>query len=297
MIKPSTTDLPPWITSPPPPVPHTLVSFPAPHILLVTLNNPAQLNAIPRAQHFGLAQLWDWYDAEPALRAAVLTGAGRAFCAGADLKAWHASYASPSAASAGEGRLPPTGFGGLSNRPGKKPVVAAVNGPCLGGGFEMLLNCDLVVAAKGSPGAGRDRAAAATFALPEVSIGVIAVAGGLPRLGQSVGRQRAMEMALTGKRYSAEEMRDWGLVNEVVDAEAVLPVALKWAERIAANSPDAVIVTREGIKTAWEGVGPVQATDMVRDGWYGRIEGGENMVEGIRSFVERRKPVWKDSKL
>ncbi|KAI1639078.1 enoyl-hydratase [Biscogniauxia mediterranea] len=283
----TTTDLPPWITKPPPPVPHTLVSFPARHILLVTLNNPAQLNAIARPQHFALALLWDWFDAEPSLRAAVLTGAGRAFCAGADLKAWHASY--------GDGRgdggsLPPSGFGGLSNRSGRKPVVAAVNGPCLGGGFEMLLNCDIVVAAAGE---GRT-----DFALPEVSIGVIAVAGGLPRLGQSVGRQRAMEMALTGKRYSAEEMRDWGLVNEVVAAEAaVLPVALKWAQRIAANSPDAVVVTREGVKSAWEGLGPAQATDMVRDGWYGRIEGGDNMVEGIRSFVERRKPVWKDSKL
>ncbi|KAI1749977.1 enoyl-CoA hydratase [Xylaria castorea] len=183
--------------------------------------------------------------------------------------------------------MPPGGFGGISNRAGAKPVVAAVNGICFGGGMEMAVNCDLVIAAE-----------EATFALPEVTIGVIALAGALPRLVRSVGRQRASEMALSGKSYSAAEMRSWGLVNEVVgEGKDVVEAAIKWAGRIAANSPDAVIVSREGLKLGWESVGPQQGTDLIMKGWYARIEGGENFVEGVKSFNERRKPVWKDSKL
>lgn len=331
----------------PPPVPDAEITFPRPQVLLVTLNRPAQLNAIPRAQHFTLARLWDWYDEQAALRCAILTGRGRAFCAGADLKEWDGVLSNGGNSSDGDGatapsgktintemaqdgtgergvalrsttttttvtttttttesgldatrRTPPSGFGGLSNRPGKKPVIAAVNGICFGGGMEMALNCDLVVAS----------GARAQFALPEVAVGVVALAGALPRLGHTVGRQRAMEMALTGRRYNAEEMRAWGVVNEVVDDAdggdgdgeghgAVVEAALGWADRIVANSPDSVIVSREGVKMGWEGVNPEVATGLLIKGWYGRIEKGENMVEGVRSFVEKRKPVWKDSKL
>ncbi|KAI8953619.1 enoyl-hydratase [Xylaria longipes] len=299
MSAPSYTNLPPTLSSPPPAVPNVLVSFPALHILLATLNRPKQLNAIPRPQHFALDRLWAWYDAEPSLRCAVITGSGRAFCAGQDLKEWNSintDTATPSSSSssssstdkAGLGsRMPPGGFGGLSNRAGTKPVVAAVNGICLGGGMEMAINCDLVIAAE-----------KATFGLPEVTIGVIALAGALPRLARSVGRQRASEMALSGKSYPASEMRGWGLVNEVVDdGKDVVEAAVRWAQRIAANSPDAVIVSREGLKLGWEGVGPQQGTDIIMKGWYARIEGGENFVEGVKSFNERREPVWKDSKL
>ncbi|KAI1470509.1 enoyl-CoA hydratase/carnithine racemase [Daldinia caldariorum] len=307
------------ITTPPPTVPDTIISFPQPHVLLVTLNRPKQLNAIPRPQHFALERLWDWYDAEPALRCAVITGSGRAFCAGADLKEWdtlNSSSSSPDspenakASSAEEEsshqqqqpqtkRFPPGGFGGMSNRGGLKPIVAAVNGICFGGGMEMAINCDLVVAA-----------GSASFSLPEVTIGVIALAGALPRLVRSVGRQRAAEMALSGKRYGAREMLAWGLVNEVVEggkddkdddggggSKAVLEKALEWAQRIAGNSPDAVIVSREGLKLGWESVGPEQGTAILLKGWFARIEKGENAVEGVKSFVERRKPVWKNSKL
>lgn len=246
----------------------------------------------------------------------MLAGAGRAFCAGADLKEWDSINSSSSSSTATstssreekeeEGssatpayvkpssRFPRGGFGGLSNRAGLKPVVAAVHGACFGGGMEMALNCDLVIAV-----------ASAQFALPEVTIGVVALAGALPRLARCVGRHRAAEMALAGGRYSAAEMRGWGVVNEVVEsnnkggngAEEVLKAALRWAERIAANSPDAVIVSREGLKLGWEGVGPEVGTDILLKGWYHRLDRGENMVEGVRSFVERRKPVWKDSKL
>ncbi|KAI1153921.1 enoyl-hydratase, partial [Nemania diffusa] len=251
MATPSSPKLPLTLSSPPPPVLDVLVSFPAEHILLVTLNRPKQLNAIPRPQHFALEALWTWYDAEPTLRCAVITGTGRAFCAGQDLKEWNALNTASSSPST---RMPASGFGGLSNRGGTKPVIAAVNGICLGGGMEMAVNCDLVVAA-----------ARATFGLPEVAIGVIALAGALPRLARSVGRQRAAEMALAGRRdYGAEEMRAWGLVNEVVaEGGDVVEAALGWAGRIAANSPDAVIVSREGLKLGWEGVGPQQGTDII----------------------------------
>ncbi|KAI0458607.1 enoyl-hydratase [Xylaria acuta] len=302
MSAPSYTNLPPTLSSPPPPVPNVVVSFRAPHILLVTLNRPKQLNAIPRPQHFALDTLWGWYDAEPSLRCAVITGTGRAFCAGQDLKEWNSlntdtaatpppsssSSSSPETGKAGVGaRMPPGGFGGLSNRAGTKPVIAAVNGICFGGGMEMAINCDLVIAAE-----------KAAFGLPEVTIGVIALAGALPRLVRSVGRQRASEMALSGRSYSAAEMRSWGLVNEVVsEGKDVVEAAVQWAERIAANSPDAVIVSREGLKLGWESVGPQQGTELIMKGWYARIEGGENFVEGVKSFNERRKPVWKDSKL
>ncbi|KAI1804232.1 enoyl-CoA hydratase/carnithine racemase [Daldinia bambusicola] len=301
------------ITTQPPAVPDTIISFPRPHVLLVTLNRPKQLNAIPRPQHFALERLWDWYDAEPALRCAVITGSGRAFCAGADLKEWDTLNSSSSSSSSPdspenakassaeeESNLPQTkrfplgGFGGMSNRGGLKPIVAAVNGICFGGGMEMAINCDLVIAD-----------ASASFSLPEVTIGVIALAGALPRLVRSVGRQRAAEMALSGKKYGAREMLSWGLVNEVVEgsggkddgSKAVLEKALDWAQRIAGNSPDAVIVSREGLKLGWESVGPEQGTGILLKGWYGRIEKGQNAVEGVRSFVERRKPVWKNSKL
>jgi len=257
--------------------------------------------------HFALAKLWDWYDEEHSLRCAVFTGTGRAFCAGQDLKEWNtintSSSSSTSVSNVKEteqeqeqvpdtpgGRFPASGFGGLSNRGGKKPVVAAVNGICFGGGMEMAINCDMVIASE-----------KATFALPEVTIGVIALAGALPRLQRSVGRQRAAEMALSGKTYPAADMFRWGLVNEVVkeggENGGVLNAALKWATKIAGNSPDAVIVSREGLMLGWEGVGPQQGTDVVIKGLYARIEKGENMVEGVKSFVERRKPVWKDSKL
>jgi enoyl-CoA hydratase/carnithine racemase len=270
------------------------VSFPAPHVLLITLNRPAQLNAIPITQHAELDALYRWYDAEPHLRAAVLTGSGRAFCAGADLKEWDSRHSTTDPSSASQKRTQShntqrwttSGFGGLSNRSGKKPVIAAVNGLCLGGGMEMALNCDLVVAS----------ASAARFGLPEVKRGVVALAGALPRVVRIVGRQRAAEMALLGRMYTAEQMREWGVVNFVVEGD-VVEGAVKVAEELAGNSPDAVIVSREGLRLGWEGVGPELGTEILERGMYGRIDGGENMKEGVKSFVERRTAKWVDSKL
>ncbi|KXX80928.1 putative enoyl-CoA hydratase, mitochondrial [Madurella mycetomatis] len=289
---------------PPPAVPNILLSLPSPHVLLVTLNRPRQLNAIPIAQHAAMTALWAWYDAQPQLRCAVLTGNGRAFCAGADLREWDADHRPLPDSRGGDGDgdgqadraeeegrkiwVRDGGFGGLSNRAGKKPVVAAVNGLCFGGGMEMVVNCDLVVA-------DGERA---RFGLPEVTKGVVALAGALPRLVRTVGRQRAAEMALLGRtEYTAREMREWGLVNFVAGVGEAVGDAVRLAEEIARNSPDAVIVSREGLRLGWEGMGPELGTEVLGKGMYGRIDGGENMREGVRSFVERREPVWTDSKL
>ena len=171
-------------------------------------------------------------------------------------------------------------------RTGKKPVIAAVNGMCFGGGCEMIINTDIVLAAS-----------SATFGLPEVKRGVAAVAGALPRLVRTVGRQRAMEMALTGRTFKAEEVREWGLCNKVVPDGDVVAEAIRWAEEIASNSPDSVIVSREGVKIGWEGIGVQEGTDRLRDDWFERMQSEENMKEGLMAFVEKRAPKWVDSKL
>lgn len=293
-IAPTMSPLPKGLTSPPPDIPDVITSFPAPHILLVTLNRPTSLNAIPTTNHILLDGLWRWYDSQPPLRCAILTGTGRAFCAGADLKEWNTRNAAVSsgdsseadAARANRDNWASAGFGGLSNRAGKKPVIAAVNGLCMGGGMEMAVNCDLVVASEG-----------AKFALPEVKRGVIALAGALPRIQKTLGKQRAAEMALVGATFDARKMYEWGIVNKVVSKDDVVKEAIAYADEIAGNSPDSVIVSREALRYGWEGIGPELATDLLERGMFGRMDAGENMREGVMSFVEKRKPVWKDSKL
>ncbi|KAI3393870.1 hypothetical protein diail_3545 [Diaporthe ilicicola] len=287
------SSLPKDLTSRPPSVPDVVTSFPSPHVFLVTLNRPKALNAIPSANHSLLDSLWRWYDSQPSLRCAILTGSGRAFCAGADLKEWNdrnaaagaEETAEPETAQKNRDRWASGGFGGLSNRAGKKPVIAAVNGLCLGGGMEIAVNCDLVVASED-----------AKFGLPEVKRGVIALAGALPRIQKTLGKQRAAEMALVGGMYSAQKMYEWGIVNKVVKQDDVVREAVRYAEEIASNSPDSVIVSREGLKLGWE-VGPEMGTEVLERGMFGRIDAGDNMIEGVMSFVEKRKPVWRDSKL
>ncbi|KAI9736366.1 MAG: hypothetical protein M1834_001253 [Cirrosporium novae-zelandiae] len=272
----------PSTQTPPPPQTYVTVSFPKPHILLATLNRPSSFNCINIQGHYELDALWTWMDAEPSLRVGIVTGAGRAFCAGADLKEWDAQNRSSNTRP-----MPASGFGGLSRRGGKKPVIAAVNGIAYGGGCEIVVNSDMVIASS-----------TATFAFSEVKIGVVAIAGALPRLVRTVGKQRAMEMALTGRSVKAQEAMEWGFVNRIVgEGEDVVKAAVDMADLVAANSPDAVIVSREGVKLGWEGVGADEGTQLLQNDWYVRLQAGENMKEGIRAFVEKRKPKWVDSKL
>ena len=270
----------------PPPLVDAKISFPTPAILLITLNRPDSLNCISIPGHYELQALYSWFDSEPSLSVAILTGAGRAFCAGADLKEWHESNKPGEMSQRQERVIPPSGFGALSRRGGKKPVICAVNGICFGGGAEMIINADIVVAEQH-----------AVFGLPEVKIGVVALAGALTRLVRTVGRQRAMEMALTGRNLAAEEAREWGLVNKVVGKGESVKEAIKIAQAIAETSPDSMIVTREGIKMGWEGVGAEEGTRLLAENWYARMDKGENMKEGVASFVEKRKPKYVPSKL
>ncbi|KAK3112071.1 hypothetical protein LTR53_012023 [Teratosphaeriaceae sp. CCFEE 6253] len=276
-------DFVPSFNTPQPPSKNCVISYPAPHVLLVRLNRPKDLNCINIEGHAELHQIWQWMDAEPELNVGVITGTGRAFSAGADLKEWNNRN------DAGVKReMVPSGFGGISRRSGLKPIIAAVNGLAFGGGMELVVNCDLVVASS-----------KATFALPEVKRGVVAFAGALPRIVRTIGKQRAMEMALTGRTVSAQEAKDWGLVNRIVgDGEGeVVDAAVEYAKMIAENSPDAVIVSREGIKMGWEGMGAEDATRLANETWFPRLQAGENIKEGVRAFVEKRKPRWKPAKL
>ena len=151
----------------------------------------------------------------------------------------------------------------------------------------MAINADMVLACS-----------SATFALPEVKRGVVALAGALPRLVRTVGRQRAMEMALTGRTLSAREAREWGLVNRVVgEGGDLLREAVSCAEVVCANSPDSVVVSRAAVGVGWEGMGVEEGSEWVMREMYPRIDAGENMREGLRAFVEKRAPRWVDSKL
>ncbi|KAM0647539.1 hypothetical protein D7B24_005456 [Verticillium nonalfalfae] len=197
----------------PPLTPTFLVlTFPAPRIVLIRMNRPAALNAMSTAAQWEMDAIWKWFDDEPTLSVAIITGTGRAFSAGADLKDWNNSMDSNADPSKRMGNTP--AFTPLSRRLGKKPVIAAVNGLAMGGGCEFVVNCDLVIAAE-----------EAVFGLPEVKRGIAAIGGALPRLIRTIGLQRASEFALTGRNVTAREMEAWGIVNKVVSRESLIEEA------------------------------------------------------------------------
>ncbi|KIW62846.1 hypothetical protein PV04_09738 [Phialophora macrospora] len=270
---------------PPPPTDFAKLSFPAPGVLLATFSRPEKLNCMGGADVLELTKIFRWFDDEPSLIAAVITGAGKkAFSTGADLKEWQSKVSTAAKPGAGPGDVP--GAVPLSNRSGKKPIIAAVNGLALGGGCEMVVNCDLVIAAD-----------TAMFGLVEVKRGVAPYAGVLPRLIRTMGLQRASEMALTGKYYSAQQMMEWGIVNKVVPQTDVVNEAVEYAKLIAENSPDSVICTRAGLRQGWETASVVEATALTKRTEWAELQTGENILEGLKAFKERRRPVWRPSKL
>ncbi|KIW93769.1 uncharacterized protein Z519_05084 [Cladophialophora bantiana CBS 173.52] len=270
----------------PPPTQFAKLSFPAPGVVVVTLSRPEKLNCMSAADVVELTKVFRWLDDEPSLLVAVLTGAGeKAFSTGADLKEWQEKASARGAKpGAGPGDVP--GAVPLSNRVGKKPVIAAVNGMALGGGCEIVVNCDLVIAAD-----------TATFGLVEVKRGVAPYAGVLPRLIRTLGLQRASEMALTGNYFTAQKAMEWGLVNKVVPQQDVVKEAVKYAKVIAENSPDSVICTRAGLRQGWETASVVEATAITRGKEWAELQKGDNILEGLRAFKEKRPPVWSPSKL
>ncbi|KAL4807010.1 ClpP/crotonase-like domain-containing protein [Aspergillus unguis] len=277
--------------SPPPKSSIFTLSFPSPHILLVTINREARMNAIPTQGHKDGFAIWNWFDEEPSLRVGIITGAGKkAFSAGADLleQLDFRTQSEDAKEDASFRREPmPNGFGGISQRRGKKPVIAAVNGFALGGGFEICLNCDMVVS---SP--------TAQFSLPEVQRGLYAGAGGLSRIIRTVGMQVGTELALTGRRVSAAEAKSLRLVNHVSSSpEKVLDDAIELANRVADVSPDAVIVSRYGLREAWETGSVEQASRSTAELYGQKLAKGENIKRGLQAFAEKRKPEWVGSKL
>jgi enoyl-CoA hydratase/carnithine racemase len=248
------------------------------------MNRPKDLNAMNTAAQWEMHAVWEWFDAEPNLSVAIITGTGKAFSAGADLKEWNSSMKPDADPSKRMGNAPK--FTPLSRRRGKKPVIAAVNGLAAGGGTEFIVNCDLVIAAED-----------AYFTLPEVKRGLSPIGGALPRLIRIVGLQRASEIALTGRNITTEEALSWGLVNRVVPKEQVVNEAVRYAEMIAKNSPDAIICTRAGLRQSWEEARVEDAVRWTLDHEFAQLQQGENILEGLKAFSEKREPQWKGSKL
>lgn len=243
-------------------------------VYVITINRPEVMNALhPPASH-ELHSILTAFMADSSLRVAVLIGSGRAFCAGNDMK-----YQSTGASS----ELPPGGFGGLTawfERP--KPVIAAVHGVAYGGGFELALACDLIIASR-----------CAKFALPEVQRGVIAAAGGLLRLPSQMPKKIAMGMILTGRSLSANLACQFGLVNQLADRNQLLKVAMEWAADIAAASPAAILASRAIINHGLAN-SDLQAA-------YSRqkslpeamaLYNSPDFIEGPKAFAEKRMPVW-----
>jgi len=240
-------------------------------VLVVTLNRPEARNAVNMAAAEAVAAAMDKLDGEDELSVAILTGAGGTFCAGMDLKAF-VSGETPLV----EGR----GFGGLTERPPRKPLIAAVEGHALAGGLEMAISCDMIVAAEG-----------AKFGIPEVKRGLAAAAGGLVRLPRQIPSRVAMELALTGDFIDARRAYELGLVNAVVPAGTALDTAREMAARIAANGPLAVALSKVVIQGQ---------ADWSQDEMFARqneivhpVFTSEDAIEGATAFAEKRAPNWK----
>ena len=240
-------------------------------VLLITINRPDQRNAVNAAVAHGVAAGLDELDGDPDLSVGVLTGAGKGFSAGMDLKAFVAGER-PHV----EGR----GFAGIVQRPAAKPLIAAIEGFAVAGGLEVALACDLIVASRG-----------AKLGVPEVKRSLIAAGGALLRLPRTLPRNLAMELALTGEPIDAERGYELGLVNRLTEPGGALEAALELAGTIAANGPLALAATKtimtrspdwpdsEFFERQVEIIAPVMTSEDAR--------------EGAVAFAERREPVWK----
>jgi enoyl-CoA hydratase/carnithine racemase len=261
------------------------LAFPENHVLLLTFNRPEALNAMTPTMQSDIENILDWFDGEPSLWVVIITGAGRAFCAGADLKAWSKDQQGGNTKEQQNTAANVHGFGSISRRHvSNKPMIAAVNGGVYGGGTEIVLNCDIVVASHD-----------AKFALPEVKRGVLAIQGAIPRLAKIAGHQLASEMLLLGNAISASEARDrFRFVNVVVPQADVVSAAIGVARQIAANSPDAVQSTKRGLILAQKHNFEEAVLTHAWSQESKRVYKGGNIKEGLRAFSEKRGPVWRD---
>lgn len=233
------------------------------------------MNSLHPPANFEMAEAVAAFEANAESRVAIITGAGeRAFSAGNDLK-----YT----ASGRKLEIPPTGFGGLTrNFTRRKPVIAAVNGVALGGGFEIALACDLIIAAEN-----------AIFGLPEPRVGLAALAGGLQRLPRQIGEKNALGMILTGRHVGAAEGQTLGFVNDVVPIGKALDSALEWARTIASNSPQSIRTSLDIVKRSLD---IASLEDSIEEN-YASVKAlieGPDAKEGPLAFAEKRPPKWAD---
>jgi enoyl-CoA hydratase len=240
-------------------------------VLVLTLNRPEAKNAFNAELSQALSDALDQFDADPTLRAAVLTGAGGSFSAGMDLKALLKGEQSAT---------PKRGGFGIMAQPPEKPIIAAIEGYAVAGGMELALCCDLIVASEASK-----------LGLPEVKRGLVAVGGGLFRLPARIPYHVVMELALTGDLVPAQRMLEVGLLTRVVPAGEALNAAIELAERIAANAPLAVAATKKILRTAPEW-NEAEAWTEQRKIARSALK-SDDAKEGARAFAEKRPPVWR----
>ncbi len=240
-------------------------------ILIITLNRPDQRNAVNAAVAQGVAAALDELDGDAELSLGVLTGAGKGFCSGMDLKAFRAGE---------RPHVPGRGFAGIVERAADKPLIAAIEGFAVAGGLEVALACDLIVAAKG-----------ARLGIPEVKRSLVAAGGALLRLPLTIPRNVAMELALTGDLIEAERAHELGLVNRLADPGQALDAALELAETIAGNGPLALAGTKR-VMAASADWPDSEFFDRQRE-IIEPVFNSEDAREGATAFAERRDPVWK----
>jgi enoyl-CoA hydratase/carnithine racemase len=244
-------------------------------ITTVTLNRPEVMNALNPAMHAELQEAFDTFAADPDQFICVVTGAGdRAFCAGSDLKA---------AVTGGHRGYPKNGYAGLIERfDCPKPIIAAVNGVALGGGFEVALACDIIIASE-----------SASFGLPEPLVGAVALGGGVHRLARQIGLKQAMGMILTSKRVRAVEGLRLGFVNEVVPAADLLPTVERFCNEILKASPMSIRASKEAVMRGLDESGVAEA--MRNQGSYPAFadwQRSDDAKEGPLAFAEKRSPNW-----
>ena len=245
------------------------------HLLVVTIDRPEVMNSLHPPANRELAAAFDDFASDPELWVAIITGAGeRAFSAGNDLK---------HQASGGDmSGQPESGFAGLTARYDLvKPVIAAVNGVAMGGGFEIALACDLIVAAE-----------EAVFALPEPRVGLAALAGGVHRLPRMIGTKQAMGMLLTGRRVGAEEGQRLGFVNEVVPRAKLMDAARAWADQILECAPLSVRASKQAAMQGLDAPSLREAMEGRYDQIHAMIK-SKDFVEGPLAFAQKRAPKWK----
>ncbi len=242
------------------------------HVMTVRINRPDRLNALHPPANAELGEVFDDFAADQDMWVAIITGEGRGFSAGNDLR-----YQ----AEGGERMPVPKGFGGLTSRfDMNKPVIAAVNGVAMGGGFEIALACDLIIASE-----------KAMFALPEPKVGLAALAGGLNRLPRQIGSKRALGMILTGRHVTAQEGMELGFVNDVVPHEELMDAANRWAGQILECAPLSIRASKEVVYASLDSAS-LEDSMRAKYDTVAAMASSEDFIEGPKAFAEKRAPNW-----